>query len=52
MEPYAWEVVAQHTLEQYRYPTMGADCERLVADLARFARMHLPERIKQEAVAA
>jgi hypothetical protein len=51
-EPYAWEVIAQHTLEQFRYPGMGKDCERLVADLARFARTHLPERIKQEAVAA
>lgn len=52
LTPYEWEVFAQHTLEQYRYPTMGADCERLVTDLARFARVHLPERIRQEAVPA
>lgn len=41
-----WEVFAQHQLEQYRYPGMAADCERLVADLARFARVQLPERIR------
>jgi hypothetical protein len=51
-EPFAWQVHAQHTLEQYRYPGMDRDCERLVADLARFARTHLPERVKLEAIAA
>lgn len=52
LEPFLWEVHAQHTLEQYRYPGMDADCERLVTDLARFACVHLPERVRQEAVAA
>jgi hypothetical protein len=42
--PLEWEVFAAHRLEQYRYPGMAADCERLVEDLARFARVHLPER--------
>lgn len=42
--PLEWEVFAAHRLEQYRYPTMEADCEKLVEDLARFARVHLPER--------
>lgn len=51
-DPLEWQVFAQHTLEQYRYPTMGADCAKLVADLAAFTRTHLPERIKAEAIAA
>lgn len=42
-----WDVFAHHTLEQFRYPAMGDDCARLVAQLARFARIHLPERIKE-----
>jgi hypothetical protein len=45
-DPLVWEVFASHRLEQFRYPGMGADCERLVADLARFARVHLPERVR------
>jgi hypothetical protein len=45
-DPLVWEVFAAHRLEQFRYPGMGADCERLVADLARFARVHLPERVR------
>ena len=51
-EPLTWDVFAAHRLEQYRYPGMGADCERLVADLARFAREHLPERVRSLACAA
>lgn len=42
-----WDVFAHHTLEQYRYPGMGADCQRLVEDLAQFAVNNLPERIKE-----
>jgi len=45
-DPLVWMVNAAHRLEQYRYPGMGADCEALVADLARFARIHLPERVR------
>lgn len=33
-----------HRLEQFRYPSIAADCERLAADFYRFAREHLPER--------
>jgi hypothetical protein len=44
--PAHWEVFAQHRLEQYRYPGMETDCQRLVEGLARFARVHLPERRK------
>lgn len=43
-DPLTWDVFAAHRLEQFRYPGMGFDCERLVEDLARFARIHLPER--------
>lgn len=46
-DPLTWEVFDAHTLEQYRYPGMGADCARLVAEFARFARKHLPERIRE-----
>ena len=41
-----WDVHAQHTLEQFRYPGMEADCARLVRDLADFTRAQLPERIR------
>jgi hypothetical protein len=44
--PLEWEVFAQHRLEQYRYPGMAYDCTRLVEDLARFARIYLPERVR------
>lgn len=47
--PLEWEVFAQHCLEQFRYPAMEDDCARLVEDLARFARIHMPERIKRVA---
>lgn len=50
-DPLTWDVFAQHTLEQYRYPDLGKDCGRLVADLAAFTRSHLPERIRELAVA-
>lgn len=46
-EPTHWEVFAQHRLEQYRYPGMETDCRRLVEELARFARVHMPERIRK-----
>lgn len=45
-DPLTWEVLDQHRLEQFRYPSMEDDCARLVADLARFARDHLPERVR------
>lgn len=41
-----WDVFAAHRLEQYRYPGMGADCAKLVAELADFAQRYLPERIR------
>lgn len=50
MEPLVWDVIAAHRLEQYRYPGMHADCQRLVEQLARFARIHLPERRHAETV--
>lgn len=43
-DPAHWDVRAAHTLEQFRYPTMPADCEKLVTAFARFVREHLPER--------
>lgn len=46
-DPLVWEVFAQHRLEQFRYPGMEIDCERLVTDLARFARVHMPERLER-----
>lgn len=45
-DPMVWEVFDAHTLEQYRYPMMGQDCERVITDLARFAREYLPERVR------
>lgn len=39
--PGHYEVRDQHTLEQYRYPAMGADCQRLVERFARFVRDHV-----------
>lgn len=41
-----WNVIDAHRLEQYRYPAMVDDCQRLAQDLARFAVDHLPERIR------
>jgi hypothetical protein len=51
-EPLTWDVHTAHRLEQYRYPGMGADCERLLRDLVPFAREHLPERVSRLARAA
>jgi hypothetical protein len=45
-DPLAWEVNSLHRLEQYRYPGMGADCEKLALDLAYFAIGHMPERLR------
>lgn len=50
-EPMVWEVFAAHRLEQYRYPGMAMDCEQLVRDLARFARVYLPERVREPVAA-
>lgn len=49
--PLEWEVFAAHRLEQYRYPSMEYDNTRLVEDLARFARIYLPERRRTPAPA-
>jgi hypothetical protein len=46
-DPMTWDVFAQHTLEQYRYPCMTKDCERLACDLAMFADKYLPERVRK-----
>lgn len=45
-DPLVWDVHSFHKLEQFRYPAMGTDCEKLALDLGRFARQHLPERIR------
>lgn len=39
--PGHYEVLDQHTLEQYRYPALGADCQALVERFARFVREHV-----------
>lgn len=39
--PGFYEVFAQHQIEQYRYPTLGADCQALVERFARFAREYV-----------
>jgi hypothetical protein len=49
--PAVWEVREMHKLQQCRYPGMVQDCERAVADLARFARIWLPERFEQTVAA-
>lgn len=41
-----WVVFNAHRLQQFRYPSMGADCQRLAEDFFRFARIHLPERFQ------
>jgi hypothetical protein len=51
-DPMTWEVWEAHRLEQYRYPGMERDCERLALDLGRFAIRHMPERIRGLALAA
>ncbi len=42
MPANTWEVFAFHSLTQYRYPGLPADCQRLVDDFARFVRAYLP----------
>lgn len=44
VEPMTYLVHKFHTLEQCRYPGMERDCERLVAEIEAFARVHMPER--------
>lgn len=39
-EPGHYEVFAQHTLEQCRYPALHNDCQALVNRFARFVREH------------
>lgn len=39
--PGFYEVFAQHKLEQYRYPNLGADCQALVERFARFVRQYV-----------
>lgn len=41
LPPAEYEVVAQHQLEQYRYPELANDCQSLVARFARFVRDHI-----------
>jgi hypothetical protein len=54
VEPFGlvWDVRTAHRLEQYRYPALTEDCARLAADLASFAKKHLPERIREQSLAA
>lgn len=40
-EPGVWRVFNQHTLEQYRYPELPADCAGLVTRFARFVRDYI-----------
>lgn len=40
-QPGHFEVIDQHTLEQYRYPALGADCQALVERFARFVREYV-----------
>lgn len=39
-----YEVFAQHTLEQFRYPALGADCQVMVERFARFVREYVEPR--------
>lgn len=48
-DPFHYEVFAQHTLEQFRYPTLGADCQALVERFARFAREYIEPAWKKAA---
>lgn len=38
-----YEVLAQHRLEQFRYPALEADCLALVTRFARFVREHVEQ---------
>lgn len=40
-EDCVYDVFALHSLEQYRYPGMQADCAALVGRFARFVRTHM-----------
>lgn len=40
-QPYCYEVRAQHTLEQFRYPSLGPDCQAMVERFARFVRKYV-----------
>lgn len=42
-DPKVWDVFAQHTLEQWRYPGLANDCHALVERFARFVRTHVEE---------
>jgi hypothetical protein len=42
LEPLHYEVFDTHTLDQYRYPELGADCQALVERFARFMRQEVP----------
>jgi hypothetical protein len=46
-DPLVWEVTDAHRLEQFRYPGMDADCERLAHELATFALDNMPERLRR-----
>lgn len=37
-DPFWYEVRNQHTLEQFRYPELEADCQALITRFARFVR--------------
>jgi hypothetical protein len=43
--PFCYEVVSQHPLEQYRYPTMANDVQRLVERFARFVREYIETEV-------
>lgn len=39
--PFEYDVNAQHTLEQNRYPALPQDCRQMVSEFARFVRTHV-----------
>lgn len=43
VKPMVYQVADPQTLETYRYPGMRDDCERLAAEFAEFAAIHLPD---------
>ena len=51
-DPLMWDVHSFHRLEQFRYPGMGTDCEKLAHDMAGFAIGMLPERVRELRIAA
>lgn len=48
-DPMCYTIFAVHHLRMHRYPGMGDDIERELGRFVDFARVHLPERILQEA---